>query len=260
MALAIDRHGKCGHKALMRGRSIPLSPVRKLVVDLTLLHVPSVPVQRVMNVAAVAAARSAAKGRPAWSAIFAKAYALVAEDMPLLRRAYVKFPTPHLYEYPVSTLSMVVEREYMGEMVVLTLLRRDPAKMSLASLSDEIRTAKTKPVEEIRSFRRMLDLARLPTPLRRLIWWIGLNVGRQRGNYFGSYGVTVYSNLGSESLHPLSPLTGTLNYGVIGDDGKVNVRIMYDHRVLDGAMVARTLAAIEKALNGPILDELKSMA
>jgi hypothetical protein len=106
----------------------------------------------------------------------------------------------------------------------------------------------------------MLDLARLPTPLRRLVWWIGLNVGRQRGNYFGSYGVTVYSNLGSESLHPLSPLTGTLNYGVIGDDGKVNVRIMYDHRVLDGAMVARTLAAIEKALNGPILDELKSMA
>ena len=244
----------------MRGRSIPLSPARKLVVDLTLLAVPSVPVQRVMNVAAVAAARNSAKGRPAWSAIFARAYALVAEEIPLLRRAYVKFPVPHLYEYPMSTLSMVVERDYQGEMVVLTLLVRNPVSLSLAQLSDSIREAKTKPVEEIRSFKRMLDLARWPTPLRRLLWWMGLNIGRQRGNYFGSYGVTVYSNLGSESLHPLSPLTGTLNYGVIGDDGKVNVRIMYDHRVLDGAMVARTLAAIEKALNGPILDELKAMA
>jgi hypothetical protein len=244
----------------MRGRSIPLSPVRKLVVDLTLLRAPTVPVQRVMNVAAVAAARSAARERPAWSAIFAKAYALVAEENPLLRRAYVKFPTAHLYEYPVSTLSMVVEREYMGEMVVLTLLIRDPAKMSLARISATIREAQTQPIAEIRSFRRMLDLARLPTPLRRLVWWLGLNIGRQRGNYFGSYGVTVYSNLGSESLHPLSPLTGTLNYGVIGEDGNVAVRIMYDHRVLDGSMVARALAAIDKALNGPILDELKSMA
>jgi len=244
----------------MRGRSIPLSPVRKLVVDLTLLAVPSVPVQRFMNVAPLVAARAAAKGRPAWSVIFAKAYALVAEEMPLLRRAYVKLPTPQLYEYPVSTLSMVVEREYQDEMVVLTTLIRDPAKMSLALLSDTVREAQTRPIEEIRSFKRMLDLARWPTPLRRLIWWLGLNIGRQRGNYFGSYGVTVYSNLGSESLHPLSPLTGTLNYGVIAADGTVAVRIMYDHRVLDGAMVARTLAAIEKALHGPILDELKSMA
>jgi hypothetical protein len=260
VSAAIDRRAECGHKALMRGRTIPLSPVRKLVVDLTILRAPTVPVQRVMNVAAVAAARAAAKDRPAWSVIFAKAYALVAEEMPLLRRAYVKLPTPRLYEYPMSTLSMVVEREYQGEMVVLTMLVRDPVKLSLAKLTATVREAQTRPIEEIQSFKRMLDLARWPTPLRRLIWWLGLNIGRQRGNYFGSYGVTVYSNLGSESLHPLSPLTGTLNYGVIAPDGTVAVRIMYDHRVLDGSMVARALAAIEKALNGPILDELKAMA
>jgi len=244
----------------MRGRSIPLSAARKLVVDLTLFHVPSVPVQRLMNVAPLVAARAAAKKRPAWSAIFAKAYAIAADEIPLLRRAYVKFPSPHLYEYPISTLSMVIEREYQGEMVVLTTLIRDPARMSLASLTATIRDAQTQPVEKVRSFKRMLDLAGWPTPLRRLIWWLGLNIGRQRGNYFGSYGVTVYSNLGSESLHPLSPLTGTLNYGVISADGSVAVRIMYDHRVLDGAMVARALAAIDKALHGPLLDELKSMA
>ena len=244
----------------MRGRSIPLSPVRKLVVDLTLLHVPSVPVQRVMNVAPLIAARAAAKGRPAWSVIFAKAYALVAEEIPILKRAYVKFPTPRLYEYPQSTLSMVVEREYQGEMVVLTTLIRDPAHKPLAALSETVRHAKTVPVEEVRSFKRMLELARWPTPIRRAIWWLGLNIGRQRGNYFGSYGISVYSGLGSESLHPISPLTGVLNYGVIAADGSVAVRIMYDHRVLDGAMVARVLARIEEKLAGPILDELRSLA
>src|SRR5665213_1143828 len=172
----------------MRGRSIPLSPVRKLVVDLTLLHVPSVPVQRIMNIAPLVAAR-----------------------------------------------------------------------VALADISAAIRHAKTVPVEEVRSFKRMLDLARWPWPLRRLIWWLGLNIGRQRGNYFGSYGISVYSGLGSESLHPISPLTGVLNYGVIGADGSVAVRIMYDHRVLDGATVARVLARIQEKLGNEVLDELKAL-
>lgn len=244
----------------MRGKSIPLSPVRKLVVDLTRLAVPSVPVQRMMNVSALAEARAAAKGKPAWSAIFARAYALVAEEMPILRRAYVKLPWAHLYEYPKNTVSMVVERQIGDEMVVLTLLIREPESMSIGEISDTIREAKTKPLESIKSFKRMLDLARWPTPLRRLIWWLGLNIGRQRGNYFGTYGISVYSNLGSESLHPISPLTGVLNYGVIAPNGDVAVRIMYDHRVLDGSMVARTLEAIDHKLNGQVLEELRAMA
>ena len=106
----------------MRGRSVPLSLARRLVVDLTRLHVPSVPVQRIMHIDAVSWTRAPPqRSGPAWSAIFAKAYALVAEEMPILRRAYVKLPTPRLYEYPVSTASMVVEREYEGEMIVLTI-------------------------------------------------------------------------------------------------------------------------------------------
>lgn len=244
----------------MRGKTIPLSRARKLVVDLTRLHVPSVPVQRVMHIAPVVAARAAAAGeRPVWAAIFAKAYALASDEMPILRRAYVKFPTPRLYEYPVSTASMVVEREYEGEMVVLTMLIRDPAKLSIEEISAVLRHAKTVPVEEVKAFKRMLDLARWPTPLRRMIWWLGLNIGRQRGNYFGSFGITVYSGLGAESLHPISPLTAVMNYGIIADDGSVAVRIMYDHRVLDGSMVARALAKIEDKLNGPVLAELRSL-
>jgi pyruvate/2-oxoglutarate dehydrogenase complex dihydrolipoamide acyltransferase (E2) component len=50
-----------------------------------------------------------------------------------------------------------------------------------------------------------------------------------------------------------------LNYGVIGADGTVAVRIMYDHRVLDGATVARVLARIEEKLGSEILQELTAM-
>lgn len=243
----------------MRGKTVPLSLGRKLVVDLTLFHVPSVPVQRVMNIAPLVEARGGAAERPMWAAVFAKAYALAAVDMPVLRRAYIKLPTPRLYEYAISTVSMVVEREYQGEMVVLTTLIRDPAGQSIADISETIRYAKTVPVEKVKSFKRMLSLARWPMPLRRLIWWLGLNIGRQRGNYFGTFGITVYSGLGAESLHPISPLTGVLNYGIIEKDGSVPVRIMYDHRVMDGSTVARALGLIEQKLNGPILAELQSL-
>jgi hypothetical protein len=244
----------------MRGKFVPLSLGRRLVVDLTRLHVPSVPVQRIMNVKALMGPRAAAKGKPSWPAIFAKAYALVAEDEPVLRRAYIKLPSPRLYEYPTSTVSLVVEREYQGEMIVLTLLIVNVAAKSLTAITDTVRDAKTAPIEEVRTFRRMLDLARWPTPIRLAIWWLGLNIGRQRGNYFGTFGLTVYSGLGAESLHPISPLTGVLNYGVIGEDGNVAVRIMYDHRVLDGSQVARVLGKIEEKLNGPILAELNALA
>jgi hypothetical protein len=244
----------------MRGKFVPLSLGRRLVVDLTLLHVPSVPVQRIMNVKALMAAREAANGKPSWPAIFAKAYALVAEDEPVLRRAYIKLPSPRLYEYATSTVSLVVEREHEGEMVVLTLLIFNVARLPLTSITETVRRAKTAPIEEVRSFRRMLELARWPTPIRRAIWWLGLNIGRQRGNYFGTFGLTVYSGLGAESLHPISPLTGVINYGVIADDGTVAVRIMYDHRVLDGSQVARVLGKIEEKLNGPVLAELRSLA
>jgi pyruvate/2-oxoglutarate dehydrogenase complex dihydrolipoamide acyltransferase (E2) component len=73
----------------------------------------------------------------------------------------------------------------------------------------------------------------------------------------GTFGVSVYSALGAESLHPLSPLTTAFNYGVIQPDGHVDVRIIYDHRVIDGATVARALLDLEKVLNQDILRELQ---
>jgi len=88
--------------------------------------------------------------------------------------------------------------------------------------------------------------------LRRLIWWSGLNIGRQRARYFGTFGLSVYSALNAESLHPLTPLTTLLNYGVIDRDGNVNVRIIYDHRVLDGADAARFMSYIVALLEDPM--------
>jgi len=40
----------------------------------------------------------------------------------------------------------------------------------------------------------------------------------------------------------------------------LDVRIIYDHRVMNGATVARALGRLEDILNSVILDEVRSLA
>ncbi|TGQ28214.1 MULTISPECIES: hypothetical protein [unclassified Mesorhizobium] len=242
----------------MRGRALKLSAPRRLVGDLMRfsIGVPRVAVQRQMNLGPLVAARMAQQTRPSWTAIFLKGYALLAREMPELRRAYVKLPWPQLYEYPASVASIAHEREYDGEPAVLLSCIKCPERYSITELEASIHAARSRPILEVTEFRRALRMARAPAPLRWLLMWLGLNIARQRANYFGTFQLSVYSGLGAESLNPLTPLTTLLNYGPIGEDGSVNVRIHYDHRVMDGANVARALERFEKILNGAVANEV----
>lgn len=245
----------------MRGRAIKLSVPRRLVGDLMRfsIGVPRVTVQRRMNLAPLVKARKEQQPRPSWTAIFLKGYALLAREVPELRRAYVKFPWPQLYEYPVSVASVAYEREIEGERAVLASNIKGPERLDVAELGAVIHAARSRPVLEVKDFRRALNMARLPAPLRWLLMWLGLNIARQRANYFGTFQLSVYSALGAESFNPLTPLTTFLNYGPIDEDGFVNVRILYDHRVMDGATVARALERFEEILKGVVADEVRQI-
>jgi hypothetical protein len=242
------------------GVSIPLSLPRQLICDY--LHfarqIPSVPVQRRMRLGEVVAARAATGLRPSWCALFTKAYAFVTAARPALRRAYMAFPRPHLYEHPINVASVAVERKFGDEDAVFFAHIRQPETLSLAEIDHRLRCFKEQPLETFGDFRRILLIYRFPRPLRRVLWWLGLNLwGRKRAAFLGTSGITVYAGLGAASLHPLSLLTTTLNYDVIEPDGTVDVRITYDHRVLDGATIARALAELERVLRHEILAELR---
>ena len=242
------------------GVSLPLSLPRQLICDY--LHfarqIPSVPVQRRMRLGEVVAARAATGLRPSWCAIFLKAYSFVTAATPALRRAYLSFPRPHLYEHPINVASIAIERKFGDEEAVFFAHIRQPETLSLADIDLRLRRFKDEPLESFGDFRRILLMYRFPRPLRRLLWWIGLNCwGRKRAAFMGTSGITVYAGLGAASLHPLSLLTTTLNYGVIEADGTVDVRITYDHRVMDGATIARALAELERVLKNEILAEMR---
>jgi hypothetical protein len=170
----------------------------------------------------------------------------------------MRLPRPRLYEHPVTVASVAVERRCADEDAVFFAHLRQPETLALTEIDERLKQHKDMPIESIGGLRRQVRTARMPGLLRRAVWWLGLNAwGRKRAHFFGTYGVSVYSGLGATSLHPLSVLTSTLTYGVIGDDGGVDVRIIYDHRVMDGSTIARALADLENVLRHEIVAELR---
>lgn len=246
-----------------KGRTLPLSGPRRFINDLVHFarKVPSVPVSRMMDLGALAGPREAHPSRPSWSVLFMKAFGMVAAANPPLRRALMTFPNIRLYEHPGSICAMAIERQYRGEDGIFVGLFRGPECQSLAELDASLAWYKNTPLEQVGLFRQMLRVSAAPRPIRRLLWWSTLSVsGLKRAKRFGTFGLSTYGALGAEQMHPMSPLTTTLTFGPIDDCGRVCVKLIYDHRVLDGAYVARRLVEIESSLRGPILAELKQAA
>ena len=215
-------------------------------------------VDRRLNIAALFAARSAWPSPPSWPAIFAKGYALVAAKRPDLRRSFQSFPWAYFYESDISIASVAVSREYAGEPAVFFGLLHTPDRQSLAQLTEHLHEFKTKPVEEVRPFARLIKYTRYPKPIRRFIWWVGMNLtGKHRAKSIGTFGLTTLSSRGTGLLHVQSPCATTLTYGPIADDGTVEVRLSADHRVLDGLSAALALDELGRVLNGEIAAELQ---
>jgi hypothetical protein len=241
------------------GTQLPLSAPRRFIVDLVRYarEVPSVPVARWFDLSEVIEPRRRHGAKPSWAVLFMKAFGLVAAEYPPLRRTFLTFPRMRLYEHPYSIGSLAVERAYQGEPGIFVGLFRAPELQSLSQLQGALDWYKTQPLETIGFYRQAIRISNFPEPLRRVLWWSTLHVsGSKKAKRLGTFGLTSYGALGAESLHPISPLTTTMTFGPIDDDGRVNVKLVYDHRVLDGAEVARRLHDIEDALRGPIRSEL----
>jgi hypothetical protein len=234
-----------------------------MVCDMLALaqQMPSIPVERAIDLQPLAEARQAILAdRPGWPAVLLKAYGRVSTAVPELRRAYVMLPWPRLWESPQTTATIAVERQLDGEAAVLFARISEPGDRPLAELQQRVRRYAETPIDEIRAFRKQLRMLRCPSIVRQRLLWLGLNWPRWRTQSFGTFGLSVYSSLGAESLHPISPLTTTMTYGVIRPGERTPVRIVYDHRVMDGSTVARALSLLEAELHGTVLAELRQMA
>ena len=103
-------------------------------------------------------------------------------------------------------------------------------------------------------------MAKVPWPFRRLSWWVGLNLNsRLRMHNFGTFGLSTTASHGAGIMKLTPILTATLHYSLFDDEDRLQMRLSFDHRVLDGAMVAHSPETMEGVLNNEILSELSGM-
>ena len=253
---------------------------RRLVGDVVRLsaRVPVFPVDRVMDLAAVEGLRRRVAPRIGWAAVFVKAYALVARERPALRSWYVPWRLlvpwrrPSWATSPESVASLALSRPRVSDgrgaspddlaldPESLWWARiRSPDERPLPEIQAEIVHHATAPVEEV--FRRQLELAMLPGPLRRLVLrWNAHAPSLKRARRVGTFSVSSLAGEGCANRHHPTFLTTSLSWTPLDERGRMTVTLLADHRLLDGVPVARALAALEETLGGPIAEELAALA
>jgi hypothetical protein len=117
-----------------------------------------------LDLARLVAARRASAPAPTWSAIFTKAYALVAARTPAPRTSYLTFPRDRFYEHPANVATLNIDRQLANERAVLYAHVANPEALTLQELDEIICYHQVEPVENITSYRNAVRLSRVPWP------------------------------------------------------------------------------------------------
>jgi hypothetical protein len=235
---------------------IPAS--RRLTWDLLYFHrdIPLCGHDRRMNLRDVSEARSRCATRISWPAVFLKAYALAAVEIPELRQIWYRWPWAHLYQHPQSVGVLTVQRYRAGVPWLFWGKIGCPETLALRDIQSLINRYTEEPTERI--FSRQLQLASTPTVLRRLIWWFNINVATgARAKRLGTFFLSTLSSRGVEIQVPPSIHTGCLTFGPLDDQQSCRVTLAYDHRIMDGVRAAEVLNRIEQIMNVTLTAELQ---
>lgn len=247
------------HKAGNR-RRILVPRSRRLTCDVLHFHqeVPLCPHHRGFYLAPLNAIRTSAPTRVSWPVLFLKAYAILARETPVFRQTWMTFPWPTIYQHDTSIGMLAIQREYQGEPWLFWGRFPAPENTTLSELQRLLDRYQHHPVEQI--FKRYLLLSSIPNPLRQFIWWCHLKLsGATRAKRVGTFFLSTLASRGVEIDCPPSFQTGVLSYGPIDTQGYSRVTLAYDHRLMDGRLVADSLLRMEQILNGVLAEELKTL-
>jgi len=159
-------------------------------------------------------------------------------------------------------ISITVEREIEGQRVPLPFIVRKANIKSPAEIHREIRNAQTGPLDlaEITKLRnQLLKSALLPGFLRRRFWCKLMSDAYRARQQMGTVMVTALGMFGKASawslstgLHPLVFSMGSIVKkpwivkSVMVPRDILNLTVMFDHDIVDGAPAARFLVLLSK--------------
>ncbi|MCA9058994.1 MAG: hypothetical protein KDA85_10860, partial [Planctomycetaceae bacterium] len=202
------------------GRRFGIPVSRRLTWDLLVFHqkIPLCAHDRHMSLATVRDARQSCRQRISWPALFLRAYGLVAKQFPELRQSWHSYPWPHLFQNADSVGTLTVHREVDGEPWLFWGNIVCPEQTALSEIQAQIEAYQTGDVRRL--FRRQWQLAHVPTPLRRVMWWWNLHIAAsKRARRLGTFFLSTLAGRGVEIQRPPSIHTGCLTFGPLDDSG-----------------------------------------
>ena len=130
----------------------------------------------------------AAQPRIAWPVLFLRALGLIAARHSGLRQSFVRWPWPHLIESTTVVGVLAIAREHEGRDRLCWASFQNPDQRQLTEMNGHLGWYRTKPVEQ--AFEKQVRLSRLPTAVRRLIWWWNLSVAGKRASRLGTFSIS----------------------------------------------------------------------
>ena len=245
------------------GKRIALSNGRRLVDDVIRManRTPLAAVSIDWQLQEIAKLRRLAKPRISWSVLVMKAYAAVADQMPMLRQGYVSFPWGHLYEHHQSVCMMTISRQYKGEERLLFARFNEPNNHRLVDLQKQYDYFRKAPIEDIKQFKHQIAFAKCPGVVRRFAWWTLFNVWPvKRAFHMGTFGMSISGHRGAYGSKHLGPNTTTIGVDPMPRKGISRAVLTFDHRVLDGSPATEVVLKVHHILNTAIRQELAKMA
>jgi len=198
-----------------------------------------------------------------FTAWIVKCLASAVKEFPEVN-AYRKGRSAYVFE--TVNIGIMVERELGGEAVPLPYLVKDCGAKSVRDISREIADVKTGYVGQdlVIADRQAARIAKLavwlPGPLRSLGLWIFFRNPERKQKMMGTIGVTAVGMFGKSggwplpipNLHPLAVAVGGISrrplYTGEGDELQpremLDLTLMFDHDVIDGAPAARFSARL----------------
>ncbi len=237
-----------------------ISAHRALVLDGLALAPRGVlyPLEQTFDLAEVAVLRANCARRVSWSVLFLKAYSIVASRVPELRQEFRRWPTARLFQQSENVAMLVVNRRFENEDRICWARFERSEEQSLGDLQTALDEYQNHPVEQI--FKKQVRLSRMPTVVRRLLWWCNLNLaGVKRAKRMGTFTISSLAGQATVNRFHQTLLTTSLSYGPLDEQGRALVSLICDHRVLDGAVAARALTQLQSVMQDEIAAELHTL-
>lgn len=208
--------------------------------------------------------RQQSSGQFSYLAYFIQAMSQIIAQYPEANSIFIGHFLPRMVSLDTVNAKFTLDKTVAGQRLVASAVIERADSLSLEAIQQHIDAIKAQEIAEGEAFAPIRKLHSIPLLLARLLFRYAMWRPSIKSRVQGTFTITSLGGRGITRFVPLPGSTLTLGVGDIAErprvkDGQITIvpmttlTLVFDHRVLDGAISAEILAKIKKLLESPIV-------